>query len=230
MKKIALREAKRNNDSYRPYAFDTLGKYSEARTDIDMFEEVHGIVVPILVELCSDDKMDTSDDTPSGGNSHESETITTSISALFRGVNVTRLDPSPLTYLPTLLGVIQKILLSPKITVAARTALYDRTKSLFDGLRKRTHSQGSSRYELALDFFRLLEVPSGSGTEIMRTKRGEAAEAIALALIGGVFGMFREGRAEAKTTMKGMVADGRKDERSPGVRTVWDRVMKALDE
>jgi len=61
-------------------------------------------------------------------------------------------------------------------------------------------------------------------------KRGEAGEAIALALTGGVFGMFRDGRDQMKATMKGMVADGKKDERSPGVRTVLDRITKALDE
>jgi proteasome component ECM29 len=230
MKKIAIREAKRNNDGYRPHAFNSLGRYSEARIDIDMFDEVYGIVVPILEDLCSEDKMDTSDDTHIGGKSDESATIAATISALFRAVNVKQLDPSPLTHLPLLLEVIQKILPSPKITVAARTALYERTKGLFEGLRKRTHSQGSSQYELALGFFRLLEVPSGSGSEAMRMKRGEAAEAIALAQTGGVFGMFREGREEAKVTMKGMVADGRKDERSPGVRSVLDRVTKALDD
>jgi proteasome component ECM29 len=230
MKKIAIREAKRNNDVYRPHAFNSLGQYSEARTDIDMFEEVYKIVAQILEDLCSEDKMDTSDDTPSGGRSQESATITASISALFRAVNIKQLDTSPLAHLPLLLEVIQKILPSPKITVAARTMLYERTKSLFDGLRKRIHSQGSSKYELALGFLKILDIPSGSGSEAMRMKRGEAAESIVLAFTGGVFGMFKEGRDEVKATMRGMVADSRKDERSPGVRTVLERVMKALDE
>jgi proteasome component ECM29 len=230
MKKIALREAKRNNDAYRPHAFDSLGEYSEARSDIDMFEEVNAIIVPILKELCSEDKMDTSDDTPDGGKSHESATIAASISALFRAVNVKQLDPSPLRHLPILLDVIQNILPSPKITVAARTALYERTKNLFDGLRKRTDNQGSSQYELALGFFKLLDIPSGSGSEAMRLKRSEAAEAIVLALTGDVFGMFREGRDESKARMKSIVVDGRKEERSPGVKNVLDRVLKALDE
>jgi len=230
MKKIAVREAKRNNEVYRPHAFNSLGEYSEARTDIDMFEEVCGIILPILDDLCSEDKMDTSDDTPSGGKSQESATITASISALFRAVNVKQLDPSPLTHLPVLLETIQKISSSPKITVAARMALYDRTKSLFDSLRNRTHSQGSSRYELVLDFFKVLEIPSGSGSEALRMKRGEAGEAIVLSLVGGVFGMFKDGRGEVKATMKGLVADGKKDERSPGVKSVLDRIMKALDE
>jgi proteasome component ECM29 len=45
MKRIAVREAKRQNDIYRPHAFSGLGEYSEARTDIDMFDDVYNIVV-----------------------------------------------------------------------------------------------------------------------------------------------------------------------------------------
>lgn len=45
MKKIAIREAKRQNDAYRPHAFTSLGEYSEARTDIDMFSDIYNIVV-----------------------------------------------------------------------------------------------------------------------------------------------------------------------------------------
>lgn len=44
-KKIAIREAKRQNDVYRPHAFASLGEYSEARKDIDMFDDVYSIVV-----------------------------------------------------------------------------------------------------------------------------------------------------------------------------------------
>jgi proteasome component ECM29 len=45
MKKIAIREAKRQNDEYRSHAFANLGEFSEARVDIDMFDDVCYIVV-----------------------------------------------------------------------------------------------------------------------------------------------------------------------------------------
>ncbi len=48
MRKIALREAKRNNETYRPHAITSLGEFSEARSDIDMFEDVNNIVVSKL--------------------------------------------------------------------------------------------------------------------------------------------------------------------------------------
>jgi proteasome component ECM29 len=230
MKKIAIREAKRNNDAYRPHAFASLGEYSEAQSDIDMFDEVYNIINPIIEELLGDDKMDTTDDSASGSKTHESATITAGIAALFRAVNIKHLDPSPLTHLPKLLEVVKKTSSSTKATVATKIAFYERTKALFDGLRKRTHTQGSKRYELAAGFFTTLEVFSGSGSEAMRQKRAEAAEMIVQAFIGGVFGMFVDGRETCRQQMREMATEGRKSERSPIVQAVLDRVLKALDE
>ena len=230
MKKIAIREAKRNNDAYRPHAFAGLGEYSEVRTNIDMFDEVYNVVGPVLEHLTNEDKMDTEEDNKSSGKSDEAATITAGVSALFRAVNVKILDPSPFTHLPKLLEIVKAVLPSIKVTVATKLTIYERCKVMFDGLRKRTHSQGSSKYDLALGFLEVLEVPSGSGSEIMRTKRAEAAEMIVQSLAGGVFGMQKEGRDSCKEKMKAMVAEGRSSERSPSVQTALDRVSKALDE
>ncbi|KAG4435892.1 hypothetical protein IFR05_008623 [Cadophora sp. M221] len=229
MKKIAIREAKRNNDTYRPHAFTSLGEYSEARTDIDMFDDVYNVVTPILEDFNSEDKMDTSGDTKDGNKSHESAATTSGVSALFRAVNIKLLDPSPLAHLPKILEIVKTVTTSTKVTVATNLTLYERSKVLFDGLRKRTHTQGSNRYELALNFFTVLEVPSGSGTEIMRLKRAEAAEMIVECLVGGVFGMFKDGRDDLKTKMKEMIVEARKNERSPSVQTALDRSLKALE-
>lgn len=230
MKKIAVREAKRNNDTYRPYAFTCLGEYSEDRTDVDMFDDVYSIIAPILEDLVSEDKMDTTDNSTSGGTSDDAATITAGITAMFRATNIKHLDPSPLTHLPKLLEVVQKVLPSSKVTVATRLNLYERSKILFDGLRKRTHAQGSSRYDVALGFYKSLELSSGSGSEIMRTKRAEAADMIAQALSSGVFGMFSEGRETCKGEMKHMVMEARKHERSPVVQNTLDKILKALEE
>jgi proteasome component ECM29 len=228
MKKIAIREAKRNNDTYRPHAFTTLGDYSEARTDLDMFDEVYNIVAPHLEELTSEDKMDTDVDNKPSGKQDEAATITAGISALFRGVNVKFLDPSPIIHLPKLLKTVKVVLSSTKVTVATKLTLYERSKALFDGLRKRPLSQGSSNYDLALSFFEVLEVPSGSGSEIMRKKRAEAAEMLAHCIADGVFGIQREGRDSCKESLKDVVAEARKSERSHVVQEGLDSVSKAL--
>jgi len=230
MKKIAIREAKRNNDTYRPHAFASLGEYSESRPDIDMFDEVCNIIQPILQDLTNEDKMDTSDDkTKTVDKTNETLTITSGVTTLFKAINIKFIDPSPLTHLPKLLEIVKSVLASPNTTVATRAALYERTKVLFDGLRKRTHTQDTSCYELALGFFTLLEIPSGSGSESVRTKRGEAAAEVVLALQSGVFGTHREGRDTCKESMKELVLEARKNERSPSVQNVIEKIIKAFE-
>jgi proteasome component ECM29 len=193
-----------------------------------MFGEVYDIVAPVLEDFASEDKMDTTDDTKSGGKSDEAATLTAGVSALYRAVNFKYLDPSPLIHLPKLLETMKTVLPSSKVTIATRLNLYERTKVLFDGFCKRTHPQGSSHYELALGFFTILELPSGSGSEVMRTKRGEAAEMIVQALVGGVFGMSQDGRQACRNQMSALVVEGRKHERSPTVQAVLDKVLNAL--
>lgn len=173
--------------------------------------------------------MDTSDDTKGVEKSQESATVTAGVSAVFRAVNNQSLDPPPLTHLPEVLELVTKINTSTKVSVATKLMFYQRAKTMFEGLGKRAHSQGSSKYDLALGFFKQLEVSSGAGNETLRLKRAEAAESIVNDLVSGVFGMFRAGREECKTTMKSLLQEGRKNERSPGVQTVLDRALKALE-
>lgn len=47
-KKIALREAKRNNEEYRPHAFEALAGFAAARDDLDMYSEAVGVVSEYL--------------------------------------------------------------------------------------------------------------------------------------------------------------------------------------
>jgi proteasome component ECM29 len=57
---IALREAKRNNDRYRPHGLNALGGFAEVRTDLNLVPDALGIVAPFVEEAVSpsDDKMD----------------------------------------------------------------------------------------------------------------------------------------------------------------------------
>jgi proteasome component ECM29 len=233
MKKIAIREAKRNNEVYRSHAFISLGEYAEARTDIDMFDEVLEIIAPRLEELTDDDKMDTADDKPSSttGISKDTATLTAGITALIRAIPIASPKPSPLAHLPRLTPVIARILRSPKATPTTLNAFYERSKALFSGLGKRTHSQGSNNYHLATDFFALLGVPGGwgVGSEAVRLKRAEAGEAIVLALVSGVFGMFEAGKGECKNGMRSVLLSARGDERAIAVQAVLERVLKALE-
>lgn len=240
-KKIAIREAKRNNDIYRPFAFAELGKYAETRTEVDMWDEIYSIIAPMLEDLSSEDHMDTStttstsdsrkkDGVSKGGESTESETITAGIEALFRGINIKHLDPSPLTHLPKLIGTLPPLLKSPLMTITTRATLYERIKVLFDGLRKRTHAQKENNYKMCVQFFEVLELASGAGSEGIRIKRGEAAEMIVEAWKAGVFGMWSEGREEVRGEMIKGISEALEGERNESVKLVLGRVKKLLEE
>jgi proteasome component ECM29 len=235
-KKIAIREAKRNNEAYRPHAFTTLGEYAEARTSIDMFSEVYSIVAPHLEELTDEAKMDTAadDDKPSStaAISKDAAAVTAGITALLLAIPISSVvEPSPLSHLSTLTPLLSQVLKSSKATPALLTAFYERTKALFTGLNKRTHPQGTNNYALATQFFNLLGIPSGwaAGSEAVRLRRAEAGEAICLALVSGVFGMFEEGRSALKEGMKGVLTGARAEERST-VQGVLDRALKVLED
>lgn len=58
MKKIALREAKRTNVSYRPHAIEALGDFAVARRDLDLTLEVVPYLAELMDELTDEDAMD----------------------------------------------------------------------------------------------------------------------------------------------------------------------------
>jgi proteasome component ECM29 len=59
---IAVREAKRQNDAYRPHAVKALAQVAAARRDIDMHETVMAVVTPLLDEDVEGDPMDVDKD------------------------------------------------------------------------------------------------------------------------------------------------------------------------
>ena len=58
IKKIAVREAKRQNKLYRPFAIRALGQVAASRTDIDLSQSVFDAVEPVIDEFSGDDAMD----------------------------------------------------------------------------------------------------------------------------------------------------------------------------
>ncbi|KAL1302237.1 hypothetical protein AAFC00_002661 [Neodothiora populina] len=61
IEKIAIREAKRQNTNYRPYAFKCLGRIASARNDTHMSSAVIEIVSPVLVDLVAEEDVDKMD-------------------------------------------------------------------------------------------------------------------------------------------------------------------------
>ncbi|KAL2427097.1 Proteasome component ECM29 [Exophiala dermatitidis] len=59
MKKVAIREAKRTNIKYRPYAIDALGEFAAVREDLDLTQEVVSYLAELVVnELTDADAME----------------------------------------------------------------------------------------------------------------------------------------------------------------------------
>lgn len=58
MKKIAIREAKRTNIAYRPYAIESLGDFAFVRKDLDLTVEMVPYLADTLNELTDEDAMD----------------------------------------------------------------------------------------------------------------------------------------------------------------------------
>ncbi|ETN38924.1 uncharacterized protein HMPREF1541_06966 [Cyphellophora europaea CBS 101466] len=58
MVKIALREAKRQNETYRPHAIQALGEFAKSRRDLNLSEQVVPWLVDLVEELANDDAME----------------------------------------------------------------------------------------------------------------------------------------------------------------------------
>jgi proteasome component ECM29 len=226
MKKIAVREAKRNNDAYRPHAFISLGEFAEARTDIDIFDEILQIVTPRLEELVGEDSMDIAGEKVS--TSADATIITAGITAVFRAINVVHATPSPFTRLPPLLALLQAIYRSPKSTNTTRIAVYEHMAALFSSLPESACAQGDNYYSLAYSLFSLLELYSNTGSETMRMKRALAVEALVLAMARDVFGTDHIARNDYEKRVMEEIKEAKKNERSAGVRNVLEKAEKGL--
>lgn len=221
MKKIATREAKRNNAAYRPHALTSLGEYAQERTDINMFDEVFDIISPRLEELLTEDETTSA--------SADTATITAGITAVFRAINVAQATPSPLTRLPPLLAMLHRAQRSTKNTVATRSAVYEGMSTLLSSLRESTRAPGSSSYYATVSsFLSLLELTSNAGGEALRTKRAEAAESLVLAMAGGVFGTSGDEREEVERRMLEEIQVAKRNERSDGVRKILESAERGM--
>ncbi|KAK0624818.1 proteasome stabiliser-domain-containing protein [Bombardia bombarda] len=97
LRKIAVREAKRNNAEYRPHALKCLWGFAEAREDLDVLGEIGGIVTPFLAEMveaeAEADKMDVDEKKKTAANNagrgldSKSKTAWAAIEAVAKGYN-----------------------------------------------------------------------------------------------------------------------------------------------
>ncbi|KAM0270872.1 hypothetical protein ACHAQH_009283 [Verticillium albo-atrum] len=187
MKKIALREAKRNNDAYRVHAFKYLWKFAEVRDDLDLLDDIFSIVKPFLDEINDEDRMDV-----------DSEDKATAIAkngleAVARGYNREHLKRDSYAVLDKIITLLKPYLGNAKFAVIKREVWYECVR---DVVRAAVPGSTESDADKAVATTYLLSLDMDHvdvGTEAQRNMRAQAMGAVFSAKGSGVFGPAPEG-------------------------------------
>ncbi|KAF4126996.1 proteasome component ECM29 [Geosmithia morbida] len=210
MRKIAIREAKRNNAEYRVHAFKCLWQFAKARDDLDMLEEIAEIVTPHLEKLRDEDAMevDTKEELVSA-------TAKNALEAIARGYNRPRMESSPKPVLESIIKLLKPYLGSTKFGAIKRDVWYDSVCEMLKPFASKPSQQGldapittdRDSDGLSLAYLRSLDVEQAeAGVESQRIRRSEALSAVVKARMAGVFGVdgpsLQEFAEEAQTALE----------------------------
>ncbi|KAM4054385.1 proteasome stabiliser domain-containing protein [Hirsutella rhossiliensis] len=233
MKKIALREAKRNNDDYRVHAFRCLWRFAKARDDLDMLQEIAEMTKPYLEAQKDEDKMDVDS---KGGTKQEDLTFKTAKSA-FEAVARGYARSSSKDFRRSLRDIIDTLgpyLSSPQFDIIKRETWYDCVCDMMADGTKMTGPAGpapSAPFDGSGALTALLESldlgRAEAGTEAQRLGRAKAVSATLRARIDGVFG-----KAEVAKALEEAIKAAMGEERAFDVQKAWrtalDDVQEAL--
>ncbi|KAK1622233.1 proteasome component ECM29 [Colletotrichum phormii] len=188
--KIAIREAKRNNEDYRPHAFKALWQFAEQRDDLDLLETISAIVSGPLDDFIDENRMDVD----SSGDATRKAAVN-GIETVARGYNRKQIKENPSAVLKKVFELLKTYLDNAKFEGIKREVWYECVKDLMEAAPAPGAPAGNGK-EVALAYLRSLDPESvDNGTEAQRTMRVLA--------IGGVFkaiqrGVFGEGAAAAE--------------------------------
>jgi proteasome component ECM29 len=214
-KKIAIREAKRNNDEYRPYAFEALAGYAAVREDLDMYAEVAALVAEYL--------------TPDG-EAHkltelERKTTEAALTAAMTAYNRPKMRSAP-TYV---LGDIATTVEGAKQSVSiVKDTLFTQALHVLEQAAQSGVAASSDQSLLATRWFRLLVQDEAAVVlESQRTTRAKALLALATAWKNCIFG---DGEAQGflHEEMQQKITQMKTAERSLDVQKLLDQVSQKL--
>ncbi|EWG44948.1 hypothetical protein FVEG_05908 [Fusarium verticillioides 7600] len=225
MKKIALREAKRNNDEYRVHAFRCLWEFAKARDDLDMLDEIVEIVTPYLEELKGDDetengdKMDIDSKDQVAKEQLAEKAASNGLEAVARGHSRTDLG-----ILTKIINILKPFLSSPNFATIKRQVWYECVRDLMNDA---TPSSTPDENAVALTYLLSLDVDLvDTGTEAQRVMRAKAVGALFKAKGKGVFGPT--GGPDA-AQLKTMVSQALEAERSLEVQRVLRDILVEME-
>ncbi|KAI1208915.1 proteasome component [Annulohypoxylon truncatum] len=215
LKKIAIREAKRNNDEYRPYAFEALAEFASAREDLDMYAEVVGLVSEYLKP----------DDEAHKVTELERRTAEAALKAAMTAYNRQKMRSTPTSVLgdvvTTMEGARQAISL-------AKDAWFISITEIMNQAAASEGSPDSTAAVVATRWFRLLVAnESDVALESQRSSRAKALDAFVKAWKKGVFGSTSEQgslREEIEQKLKAMA----EADRSIDVQKLLGQVAQQL--
>ncbi|QYT02203.1 Proteasome component Ecm29 [Trichoderma simmonsii] len=224
MKKIVLREAKRNNDDYRVHAFRCLWRFAKAVDSVDLLQDIVDIVSPHLEDLKDDNKMDV--------DSKEETVIKTAkngLEAVARGYS--RLsDRRAYAVASQVIKALEPYLSSPKFNAIKREVWYESVIDLMKDLAASEPPADSTSLDkdgVLQGYLGSLDVDKAEvGVESQRLKRVEAVSATLKAYTSGVFGKSNVQLDEFEAA----VTKAKEEERVPEVQRGWQRVLTELQE
>ncbi|KAI0402770.1 ECM29 protein [Xylaria palmicola] len=214
-KKIAIREAKRNNEEYRPYAFEALADYAAARQDIDMYAEVVALVSEHLTPEGEAHKL----------TELEQKTTEAALKAVMTAYNRPRMQSTPASVLGDIATTVEG---AKKAASVAKDTLFTNALDLLDQAAQSGTVTSTDEGVLATRWFRILVLDDAAVMlESQRTIRAKSLLAFAAAYEKGVFGpVSRQGALDEEMQQK--VAQMKTVERSLDVQRLLDQVLQKL--
>ncbi|KAI1435394.1 proteasome component ECM29 [Xylaria sp. CBS 124048] len=216
-KKFAIREAKRNNEEYRPYAFEALAEYAAVREDLDMYPEVVTLVREHL----------TLDDETHKLKESEQKTAEAALKVVVTAYNRPKMRSTPIGVLSEIATSVEDV---KKAVPIARDTLFIGTLDLMDQASQFGVAASTDEGLLATRWFQLLlHDEAGVVLESQRMARAKAIVAFATAWKKGVFGAVG-GQGTLLGEMQGKLSQMKTHERSLDVQRLLDQASQLLGE
>lgn len=234
MRKVVLREAKRNNEAYRVHAFRCLWRCAAAREDVDLWEEAVGIARPFLEEYADEDRMDVDGDSGKAAKEKEVLVYKTALGAVevvARGYNRPLLRRRPVQVARGVLDVLAPSFEKPRFDSIRREVWYKAVEDLMkdaDGAASEEEEEASGA-DVARRYFESLDVDKPDlGVETQRVARAQATVALAKAVKKGVFGSAASKEDGVVGSLRGVITEARGSERSLDVKRIMDEALAEL--
>lgn len=216
-KKIAIREAKRNNDDYRPFAFEALADYAAAREDLDMLAEVTALVSEYLTPETEAHKL----------TELEQKTTEAALKAAITAYNRPRMLSAPTDVLSDVAATIEG---SAKSVSIARDTLFTNVTNLLDQAAQVGKTINTNESVLAMRWFDiLLRDEAGVALESQRAARAKALLAFTAAWKKGVFGAANE-HSSLLEKMRQKLMEMKATERSLDVQRLLGQVLQKVQD